>query len=486
MLSMTILVLTFLTTLVLIRTLIPVSIKWGLVDIASGHKTHKHDTPLVGGIAMFLGLVFSCYLMLALDAGYVNAPLVLGTAMLAFIGLIDDKHQLSVKVRFIVQIIAAYTVATWGGATLTDMGYLFSSSELFVLGAFAIPVTVFAIVGVINAMNMTDGVDGLAGMLALSSFTLIGIATFVAGLEQHSLTLFCITATIAGFLMFNLRTFGRKHAKIFMGDTGSTVLGLIMASFLISLSQGEERAISPVTALWIFAIPLFDTITVMLRRIWMGASPFHPDRTHLHHLFANAGFTVNQTVGTLAALQFILGSIGLACFYAGVAESLMFACFIMICVTMFSILLTPSQAIERLSVMKHALYGEETRPRNVFVGNLSIENPLEDLAKLLGECAQTYSYKLYKQQNTHKNTEICYCVITTDGALEAKLLIETLANAYIGDRKIDVRPYFDRSSPSKRQNIRVAATNYAKQLGERRSVRNALVYCSDRDRTLIV
>lgn len=157
--------------------------------------------------------------------------------------------------RFAAQIAAAAMMTLWGGVTLQDLGQLLSA-EPALLGAWAVPFTVFAVVGVINAFNMLDGMDGLAGTYALLAFTPLATAAVIADATVSAVALFTLSAAVAAFLLANLRLPGRPRALVFMGNSGSLFLGLALAWFLVSLSQGEAPVIAPVTALWILAIPL--------------------------------------------------------------------------------------------------------------------------------------------------------------------------------------------------------------------------------------
>jgi UDP-GlcNAc:undecaprenyl-phosphate GlcNAc-1-phosphate transferase len=174
------------------------------------------------------------------------------------------------------------------------------------------PFTVFAVIGGINAFNMLDGIDGLVGSVSVGVFCLLLILGIA---HNHSEIQFLCTVFIAAtgaFLLFNLRLFGRQKANVFLGDAGSTLLGFSISCLLITASQGEQNIIAPVTVLWIIAIPLFDTCSIMLRRIRKGTLPFIPDREHFHHILPVAGYSVNQTVAIIFFSSFFLGSVGIA------------------------------------------------------------------------------------------------------------------------------------------------------------------------------
>jgi UDP-GlcNAc:undecaprenyl-phosphate GlcNAc-1-phosphate transferase len=286
----------------------PVAVQVGLVDRPSGRKQHQGDIPLVGGLAMFGG--FSIVAISLFPAiGYLPAML-FGATVLVVTGLVDDHRELSPGARFIAQSVAVLAMIFGGDVVVRDLGDLVFIGTL-ALGYGAVAFTVFGVVGVINAVNMTDGLDGLAGSLALVMVLALAAVAWDAGLEAELDLLLTLAFTILGFLAFNARTPWQSRARVFMGDAGSMLLGFLLAWFFVHLSQGPARAMAPVTALWIFALPLLDTLTVMARRLLNGSSPFKSDREHLHHILQRAGFSVTQTVAIMTGLAASLAAIGI-------------------------------------------------------------------------------------------------------------------------------------------------------------------------------
>ncbi len=186
----------------------------------------------------------------------------------------------------------------------------------------------FATVGVINAINMSDGIDGLSGgllVIALGFMTLLAIdaeriasAVFMAGL----------ICTILGFLSLNFRRPWNRKALVYLGDAGSTMLGFILAWLLIDSTQGESALIPPVFVLWFLAIPLFDTVNLLIKRPLAGKSPFTPGNDHLHHSLLLRGYSVEKTVVILAIVALFLGGIGFTGYYIGISEAVMFQVFL--------------------------------------------------------------------------------------------------------------------------------------------------------------
>lgn len=297
----------------------------GLVDRPDARKAHLVATPLIGGLAIFCGFLASLATFgIALnDLRFLAAGLVL-----TVVGMLDDFHEISPKLRFLAQIAAALLMTLWGGVVLHDLGALSFDGSLFTLGDLAIPVTVFATVGVINALNMSDGMDGQAGSLTLIALLGLVVVTYVAGQYVELNILLLLASAVVAFLAFNLRLPWRPRASVFLGDAGSMFLGFTLAWFMIHLSQGEPRAMSPVTALWFLMLPLLDTVGMMLRRIWKRRSPFQADREHFHHLLLSAGYSPMQSVLIMAGLALVGVMIGLAGWFFEVPDILMFAAFL--------------------------------------------------------------------------------------------------------------------------------------------------------------
>lgn len=295
----------------------PLAARWGLVDKPGGRKQHCSPTPLIGGIAIFIGFVLACCLV-PQDIEWLNC-LLLGSGMLLVVGAIDDRFNLPVRIRFAIHALVGLMMIYWGNNQIVDLGSLFVSPPV-ALGWVGVPLTLVAVIGGINAVNMSDGVDGLSSGLALITLSFMAFIAWLAGMQDAASVMLILSAAIAVFWLFNFRFPGRSRASIFMGDAGTNFLGFIIAWFLVQLSQGEHRAMAPVVALWIFAIPLMDTASVMTRRILRKRSPFAADRSHLHHLLLDHGFSIRQTVLMIYAAAAMMGGIGLVAYHAGVKE----------------------------------------------------------------------------------------------------------------------------------------------------------------------
>ncbi len=293
----------------------------GWVDHPNDRKHHPHPIPLVGGVGMFIAFLLAAWLWLDFRQDY--AVLLVAMSLMMVTGLVDDLKGLPTSARFVMQILTASVVIAMGGVYLDGLGDLFGLGPVE-LSLGVIPFTVFCLVGTINAFNMSDGVDGLAGGLALNTLLWLIALTLLAQRPEHTLALVLLAAAIAGFLCFNLRHPWRARAAVFMGDAGSMMLGIALAWFLVALSQGERPVFAPMVAPWIFAIPLMDTVSVMIRRAWMGRNPFSADRHHLHHLLQQMGCSPARTTAYLLMGAFPLGGIGVAGWYFGLPNYALF------------------------------------------------------------------------------------------------------------------------------------------------------------------
>ena len=305
---MQVFIVSMLVCAILILLLRKVAHRLDIVDRPGGRKRHEHPTPMVGGLAMFIAVLAALFIGDALHGNV--ATLLECAAVLVMLGVLDDKHGLSVSLRMMTEVFLVSVVIVGAGGTITHLGALFGRDVP--LGMFAIPFSVIAFVGGINAINMIDGTDGMAGKMAL--ITTLGVATifYLAGAVELLPLTWAMLGALVGFLLFNSRLFV-KRAWVFMGDSGSMWLGLVLGWFMAQVTQGGVSA-EPALVLWLFGIPLIDTLVVMARRMKRKQSPFAGDRTHIHHVLEHAGLSVRRTVLVLSLVQLVLVGIGV-CFY---------------------------------------------------------------------------------------------------------------------------------------------------------------------------
>ena len=291
----------------------------GAVDVPKDNRRmHKHPIPRMGGLAIFFGFILSVLMFAPLNNQL--RSMLLGAVIIVILGIFDDIYALSAKLKFVVQIVAAL-IAVYGGHRIDFLSNIniFSSEPYWELGWLAVPVSVIWIVGITNAVNLIDGLDGLAcGVSTISSMTLLVIALIVSEPDVAVLTA-ALAGACLGFLPYNL-----NPAKIFMGDTGSTFLGFILATVSIQGLFKFYTIISFAVPFLMLGLPIFDTAFAILRRVAKGQSPMAPDRGHIHHRLIDMGFTQKQTVATLYIVSAILGLSAVVLTTSGTAKAMMF------------------------------------------------------------------------------------------------------------------------------------------------------------------
>lgn len=312
----------FAIALVAAMVLLEMAPRWGLVDLPGGRKKHKHHTPLIGGLILWAGLLS---LLFVVEDLLSLLPLLVLTGATIAVGVLDDRHELSAYFRLAVHLLVGLGLACWVGVKLESLGALFSSSPI-VLGWAAVPVTMFAVAAAKNALNMVDGVDGLAGVL--SGLPVVVVLYFAVPAGHPVLVPFALALTggLLVFLCLNFPFPWRAQAACFLGDTGSTLLGLMVAWLL--LQGAQDQLFRPVLALYLVAVPLIDTAGVMLRRVLRGVSMSTPGRDHLHHVFIDAGMPPRHATYLIVSIAVLLACIGMIMEYRAVSESVMFLVFL--------------------------------------------------------------------------------------------------------------------------------------------------------------
>ncbi|HBV77426.1 MAG TPA: undecaprenyl-phosphate alpha-N-acetylglucosaminyl 1-phosphate transferase [Vibrio sp.] len=297
----------------------------GLVDRPNERKMHSGAIPLVGGISIYLS--FSIFLLMNPQAIPYSDYFLISLTILMIVGALDDKYDVSFKLRFAIQALISLAMMYFTNVKLHTLGDIVGLGVIH-LDWFGYVVTVFAVVAAINAFNMVDGIDGLLGGLSVVTFSAIGLLLLADGQTTFSYTSLVIGVIMLPYILMNLGLLGRQR-KIFMGDAGSMMIGFMVVWFLLCSSQTKgQPLIRPVTALWLIAIPLMDMAAIMIRRIRRGDSPFKPDREHLHHIFQRLGFSSAQTLMIICFLATLFAGFGILGEMANVPESVMFYIFL--------------------------------------------------------------------------------------------------------------------------------------------------------------
>ena len=322
----------FLVTTIAVYGFISLAPAMKLLALPGEHRLHQEPTPMVGGIAIYIGILSGFILV---DASFYR--LLPCLFLMCLVGVLDDRFSLPSWSRFLVQGAVAYLMIKLTGVQLEGLGLLVSADTELLLGSWATPMTIFATIGVINAVNMSDGMDGLASGMVL----LILISLIVLGTPSKALVLITVMALL-GFMLWNVRLLGER-ARAFMGDAGSTMLGLLLAYLLIEVSQAG-KGVAPVTALWLMALPLMDAVAVLIVRPLKGNSPFSADRIHYHHLLLGRGLSVNQALVTALVSQAIFIVAGLAMWKTQVPAHWQFTAFLVLFVLYLALLLNSTKA----------------------------------------------------------------------------------------------------------------------------------------------
>ena len=276
--------------------------KIGAIDVPKDNRRmHKKPVPRLGGLAIFLGFMISVLIFGQID-GQMQGIL-LGAVLIVVLGVVDDMTPLRASFKFLVQIAAAL-IAVYHGVVIYALTNLnvFSDQPYWGLGWLSVPVTVIWIVGITNSVNLIDGLDGLAnGVSTIAAFSMLVVALMVSE-QQVALTMAALVGACLGFMPFN-----RNPAKMFMGDTGSTFLGYILATSSIQGLFKYYAVVSFAVPFLILGLPIFDTAFAILRRLARGQSPMMPDRGHVHHRLIDMGLSQKQAVAALYVVSSILG-----------------------------------------------------------------------------------------------------------------------------------------------------------------------------------
>ena len=291
----------------------------GAVDVPKDNRRmHNHPIPRMGGLAIFFGFILSVLLFVPLTQQL--RTMLLGAVVIVILGIFDDIYALPAMPKFMIQIAAAL-VAVLGGNRIFGLSNIniFSSDPYWELGWLSIPISVLWIVGITNAVNLIDGLDGLAcGVSTISSMTLLVIALIMAEPDVAMITA-ALAGACLGFLPYNL-----NPARIFMGDTGSTFLGYILAVVSIQGLFKFYTIISFAVPFLMLGLPIFDTCFAFIRRIAHGQSPMHADRSHVHHRLIDMGFSQKQAVAVLYIISAILGLSAVVLTSVGAVKAMLF------------------------------------------------------------------------------------------------------------------------------------------------------------------
>ncbi|UQB43238.1 hypothetical protein JX580_05015 [Thiomicrospira microaerophila] len=312
---------------------------------------HKTSIPLTGGVVLFLVLLLIAtpfaFWITELSDNFLYA--VIGASILFISGIIDDIKHTSPVTRLIIQIAAASLLVVGGDIYVHSLGSIWSSNEIL-LGDWSKIFTIAAIVTAINAFNMIDGIDGLASGLAM---IVLGAILYLNLSNQNSffvISLIMVSSLII-FFVFNLGIFNSRR-KIFLGDSGSTLLGFICAWFLIESSSQSDQTLPPIAVVFILLVPILDIFSVMFARLLNGLSPFKADQNHIHHLMLMFGLSHRKTLVVILILATFFAWIGIYHQTLGISERILFIAFMFMFILKLVIIYITIRFRKKLQVNK--------------------------------------------------------------------------------------------------------------------------------------
>jgi UDP-GlcNAc:undecaprenyl-phosphate GlcNAc-1-phosphate transferase len=315
----------FFVATVLLVIMTPFAHQLGLVDQPHGRKTHSGMVPLTGGVAIYGAVIIASVVT---DVWFENGTLFFTAAtIIVLLGMLDDRFDLSPKGRLMCQFVVAAIMALAAQNYITSLGDVsgFGQTHFGLSGYFF---TLICVVGVINAFNMIDGIDGLAGGMSLIVLLSVVFLLLTSNNSASIMAPMMVIAAIVPFLAFNLSWRGFKGNKIFLGDSGSMFVGLTIVWLLVDFTQGTGAAMRPVAAVWIIGLPLMDMAAIMFRRAKKGKSMLKPDKHHLHNIFMRAGYSSRRSLATILLIGFGYALIGIIGELLNIPEYVMFWGFI--------------------------------------------------------------------------------------------------------------------------------------------------------------
>ncbi|HEU4472121.1 MAG TPA: MraY family glycosyltransferase [Flavisolibacter sp.] len=298
----------FVAAMIVMPPLIKLINRFKLFDVPDKRKEHSTPIPTMGGIASCTGMLVGCLLWFHFTRDIFTISFFFSIAVLMAIGIMDDLRNLPARYKLAIQLAVSFLIA-FSNVRITSFNGLLGIDELPVSAQYTF--TILAITGITNAFNLIDGIDGLAGGLGFMSLIILGLFLTLSGDMNYAIVAFALGGGLLGFLYYNF-----NPARIFMGDTGSLVLGFVVSVLcirLIQLNTGQPFPFlphAPIFALSVVTIPVFDTLRVFTLRTWRGRSPFSPDKTHVHHLLTNNGWSHSFTSKLICGLHALVLALG--------------------------------------------------------------------------------------------------------------------------------------------------------------------------------
>ncbi|MEM6299050.1 MAG: MraY family glycosyltransferase [Bacteroidota bacterium] len=320
--------LSYATTSIFVPEVIKIANRYDLQDVPDERKVHTEKIPRFGGIAMFAGFILTILVSALSELRPEIQYFLGGVVIIALIGIRDDLAPLEARWKFLGQIAAAIMVVQFSGLTIGSLNGLLGVYELPLYVDY--PLTIFFIVGITNSINLIDGINGLAGSVSLVILSTLGLWFSFAGYGVLTMLCFSMVGTIIAFLRFNY-----TPAQIFMGDTGSLMLGFTISAILLFFFR-ENSAVAAIpskeilhfpsaasTVLAVLLYPIFDTYRVFAIRIYAGRSPFSPDKNHIHHVLLRIGLSHTKATRSIVCYQIIFMLVFASLSHFGINENIL-------------------------------------------------------------------------------------------------------------------------------------------------------------------
>ena len=290
-------VMPFLLAMVVTMAWLPVfgriATKWGIVDNPGARKVHATPIPRIGGVAMVIGVLVAAVIVIPL--GPRDECFLIAAVVLASFGAADDRFDLDYRLKFLGQLAAVLLVVVAGD---TQIRWITLDDRILLPQWISLPLTVVFLVGITNAINLADGLDGLAGGTTFLCLGALALLAHSSGQFADAALALTFAGAVLGFLRFNT-----YPASVFMGDAGSQLLGFAVGVLSIRATQTGDSAVSAATPILLLALPILDTLSVMVQRVSEGRSPFSPDKNHIHHKLLALGFDHHEAVMVIYAIQ---------------------------------------------------------------------------------------------------------------------------------------------------------------------------------------
>jgi UDP-GlcNAc:undecaprenyl-phosphate GlcNAc-1-phosphate transferase len=343
----------FIITFVAIPSIIRIAEIKHLFDEPDERKLHKTRVPTLGGLAIFAGMIFSLTFWSTqkeiVELQYIISSIII----LFFIGMKDDLFNLVAYKKLAGQLIAAFILVHWAGIRITSFFGIFGIYDLGLIESYVF--SIFTMVVITNSFNLIDGIDCLAGSVGVVATLLFGAWFFAAEQTQYVVLSSALVGSLIGFLYYN-----RTPAKIFMGDTGSLMVGIVLSILAIKFIE-MNRVIPldglhkikriPAVTIAILIIPLFDTLRVFTIRMLQGKSPFTPDRNHLHHMLIDLEFTHMKATGILITFNIFMVALVMGLTQV-IRSEFIITCMLTICLTGSYVLANKRNQKRKMSVVK--------------------------------------------------------------------------------------------------------------------------------------